>query len=433
MAFVKYRLHTNNEWNTVYLRFKQGEKFDTEVATDIKVPKGRWSNKGKILPTPKLNVTQTNKKLKLLSDFVLSSYESAKLEGVIIDNQWTRKQINTFFNKESSDESQNRSIFFNEHVTHFIEEAQVKRTKKNTLRKPRTIAHYQTTLSKLLLFEKYRKKKLLIKEIDTTFYYNFIEYLESVHYLSQKTIGGYIDDIKLFCKSAKRKGYQIPNDYEDQFHSPDNETHDIYLNESEINKIFTHTFNEDYLDNARDWFIIGLWTGLRISDFLKLTKENIDNGFFEKTTEKTGFPVIIPIHPQVQSILDKRNGMFPRRISDQKFNDYIKRVCKKAGITEQVEGAKMCPQIIIDHNGEEKKIYRKVVGKYPKYKLVTSHCCRRSFATNLYGKLDTLTIMNITGHRTEKQFLDYIKITPKEHANKLKELWNKSYKPSLSS
>lgn len=57
---------------------------------------------------------------------------------------------------------------------------------------------------------------------------------------------------------------------------------------------------------------------------------------------------------------------------------------------------------------------------YKKHELVRSHICKRSFATNLYGKIDTLTIMKITGHKTEAQFLSYIKITPKEYAEKLK-------------
>jgi integrase len=81
---------------------------------------------------------------------------------------------------------------------------------------------------------------------------------------------------------------------------------------------------------------------------------------------------------------------------------------------------------VIDENEKEKIIHRKKFGKYPKYELVSSHVCRRSFATNLYGKIDTLTIMKITGHKTEKQFLEYIKITPKEYAEKLKDFWKKS-------
>jgi integrase len=81
---------------------------------------------------------------------------------------------------------------------------------------------------------------------------------------------------------------------------------------------------------------------------------------------------------------------------------------------------------VIDENEKEKIIHRKKFGKYPKYELVSSHVCRRSFATNLYGKIDTLTIMKITGHKTEKQFLEYIKITPKEYAEKLKDFWKKA-------
>jgi len=180
----------------------------------------------------------------------------------------------------------------------------------------------------------------------------------------------------------------------------------------------------DYLDNSRDWFIIGLRTGFRISDFLRLTQKDLVDGFIEKQTEKTGFPVIIPLHDQVKAILDKRNGLFPRKISDQRFNEYIKIIAEEAGLTQYIEGAKIT-EVKIIKSGKEEKIHRKQFKKYPKYELVTSHICRRSFATNLYGKIDTLTIMKITGHQTEKQFLDYIKITPKEYAEKLKEYWLK--------
>ena len=114
----------------------------------------------------------------------------------------------------------------------------------------------------------------------------------------------------------------------------------------------------------------------------------------------------------------KRGGEFPRAISDQKFNNYIKIVCELAKITSEVEGAKMILKKV-----DGKKIYRKAFGEYPKYELVSSHICRRSFATNHYGKLDTLTIMKITGHKTESQFLEYLKITPSEHAKKLEEYW----------
>ena len=95
----------------------------------------------------------------------------------------------------------------------------------------------------------------------------------------------------------------------------------------------------------------------------------------------------------------------------------IKKVCEKAGITNMVYGSRRNPET----NRLEK-------GTMEKWKMVSSHTCRRSFATNNYLMgIDTLTIMQITGHTTEKNFLKYIKVTPKQHAKLLLEKWNEYY------
>ncbi len=178
--------------------------------------------------------------------------------------------------------------------------------------------------------------------------------------------------------------------------------------------------------------MIGLWTGLRVSDLLYLTAKDIKDGFIDNTNLKTDIEVTIPLHPHIKNILNKRNGNFPRYISEQNFNDYIKEVAKSVGINEIIKGAKIT--LIYDENGKPKldadgnNIHRKKSGTFPKYELVTTHICRRSFATNLYGQIDTLTIMKIIGHSTEKQFLRYIKTTPKHHAEKLSNLLSDKYK-----
>lgn len=162
-----------------------------------------------------------------------------------------------------------------------------------------------------------------------------------------------------------------------------------------------------------------MWTGLRVSDFLSLPDIQLDDEFItvqpKKTLNSSAIKVIIPLHHHIKEVIEKR-GM-PRMISDVNFNLYFKEVCEKIGLTKLVKGSLMNP---------EKK--RKEVGMYPKYKLVSSHTCRRSFATNLYkSNFPTLSIMKITGHTTEKSFLTYIKVTPKEHAEKLLSHWNEYY------
>lgn len=429
MASINYRLKKGkSEWSSIYLRFKQGNQFDTEVSTGLECPKDRWSiSKQEVLSTIELNYKEVNKKLADLRSYIKSEYESTKTDDltIIINNQWLRLKVDLFFNRQDIAIEEKQKLFFSNFIESFIEESKTKRNRNGDPIKPRTIQHYNTTLNKIINFENHLNIKLKINEIDLDFHRKFLDYLEQKEHLNNKTIGGYIDVIKMICKSAKNKGLNTSNEINtNEFYTPDNKTKDIYLKEEEINAIFKYTFEADYLDNARDWFIIGLRTGLRISDFLKLTKKNIQDGFIFKTTLKTDYPVIIPIHEQVKSILSKRKGEFPREISDQKFNDYIKIVAEKAGIIEKVEGARI-DEIEIEQNGKKEIFHRKKQGKYPKFELISSHICRRSFATNLYGKLDTLTIMKITGHSTEKQFLSYIKITPKEYAEKLKTLWEK--------
>ena len=93
--------------------------------------------------------------------------------------------------------------------------------------------------------------------------------------------------------------------------------------------------------------------------------------------------------------------------SNQKFNDYIKEVSKLAGIKEAVKV-------------EQTKGDLTTKKSEPKYKLVTSHTARRSFATNAYlADIQTISIMGITGHKTEKAFMKYIKISQEDNARKL--------------
>ncbi len=426
MATVSYRIKKDNEMNAVFCRFKQGKLFDYELSIGIKAPRGRWSDsKEVILSTTDVDYKKVNIKLAEFKIHLIKKYEDSKTDGVLISNKWFKETIKIFFNKETNNPKIDGVNYFVNFINVFIEESKIKKTRKGTPVKSRTIQHYNTTLNKIKAYEEFTYKKLLLSQINLDFHYNFITFLEKEQNLNYNTIGGYIDDIKLFCSNAQKKGLKVPNDYKlSEFYTTSNRTYDIYLTKIEIDKIFKMSFNQDYLDNARDWLIIGLMTGLRVSDLLKLNSEDVSDGFIQVTTIKTEFPVIIPINEEVEEILNKRNGEFPRKISDQNFNDYIKKVCKEAGLIELVEGAKMIP-IETTKDGKKVIIHRKRLGIYPKYELVSSHICRRSFATNLYGEIDTLTIMKVTGHATEKQFLDYIKITPMEYAIRLREHWNK--------
>ena len=116
----------------------------------------------------------------------------------------------------------------------------------------------------------------------------------------------------------------------------------------------------------------------------------------------------IPLHSKIMEILKKHEGNFPRKISDQKYNEHIKKVCEKAKINTPIHG------ILFDPDKKEK-----IEDDYPKWKFVSSHIGRRSFASNNYGKIPTSFLMYITGHTTEAMFLTYIGKSNKDIAMEL--------------
>ena len=159
----------------------------------------------------------------------------------------------------------------------------------------------------------------------------------------------------------------------------------------------------------RDLFVIGCYTGLRFSDLSQISTDNfINNGTQIKLkTEKTGELVVIPLHKTVKEIIKKYNGQIPEAMSNPKMNLHIKRIARMAKIKDKTMTS-------ITKGGEKQTTVRE------KWEQVTVHTARRSFATNMYLlDIPTISIMKITGHKTEKAFLLYIKISQEENANKL--------------
>ncbi|MDR2824137.1 MAG: site-specific integrase [Prevotellaceae bacterium] len=276
----------------------------------------------------------------------------------------------------------------------------------------RTVQGYQKFRDYFAQFEATQKRKYDFENIDLDFYEDFTAFLRKVG-LSTNTIGKSIRLLKTVLNEATEKGINQKTAYKShRFKVVEEESDTIYLNENELNQLYNFDFsNNKRLERVRDLFLVGAWTGLRFSDFTRISRENIKGNFIEIEQQKTGKRVLIPLHPVVSEIWQKYGEKSPPNITNQKLNDYIKEVCQKVGITEHEQKA-------ITKGGV------KTLTRYEKWKLVSSHTARRSFATNLFlSGFPTLSIMQVTGHRTEKAFMRYIKVTPEQHAVLLREHW----------
>lgn len=277
-------------------------------------------------------------------------------------------------------------------------------------RKPLTIKGYRQTLRELRDYSTKKNKLLTFDAIDLDFYLDFVDFLTAKEY-APNTIGTRIKDLKMLMNEAYDRGLHANLDFKKKrFKKPNEETFSVYLNNDELSKIYNLKLgNTKKLEKVRDLFMIGCYTGLRFSDLSQLTAGNInEDGTITIKTIKTEHTVVIPLHSIVKLILEKYNYELPKVPSNQKFNEYIKEVAKRAEINEP---------IYLDKKKGDLS-YKETVYKW---EIVTSHTARRSFATNAYiAGVPTISIMKITGHKTESSFMKYIKISAKENALKLR-------------
>lgn len=285
-----------------------------------------------------------------------------------------------------------------------------------------TLKKYVTVKGHLEEFQAKKKYKIDFDTITLDFYYRYINFLNDKipardlknkvnpqKGLKQNSIAKDIQVIKTFMAEAVDLGYTANLQFKNRkFTASWEEVENIYLTDKEIINLYNYNLSKNKkLEQVRDLFVFGCFTGLRFSDYSSIKPENIvtvDNSLFIKMkTKKTGERVIIPCNPVVIKIFEKYSdnpNRLPNSLSNQKFNEYIKEACKLAKMTD---------------TGRLTEDATK-----PLYELVSSHTARRSFATNLYLEgFPTLEIMKITGHLTEKAFLKYIKVSKLESAKKL--------------
>lgn len=421
MATIKYLLQSKNNPATIYLRMSLGRGKALKRKSGYVIDPKSWST---ATGYPKTNLAENkNIKAKLISleGAIIERYNIDNADGKQIDGNWLLTTINELQNRVNEDNKE----YIVEYCKYFIENLpyNVNSIGKRGASKA-TLTKYNTILNKLKGFESFKKKKYLIKQVDLNFRSEFIQYLSEKEKINDNTIGRYISFVKTIAYDARKNGYSLNPQILD-FKGFTVKPPIVTLNFQEIANIKALDLQDDRLNAARDWLVIGCYIGQRVSDLLRINKKMIQNiggfDFIVLRQVKTDKLVQIPIHEEVQSILNNREGNFPPTFgntwqsNNTIFNKLIKEVCKLAEFNEKVEG-----------NLNNPTTMRNETGMHEKWKLVSSHICRRSFATNFYSTQNypTPLLMNITGHSTEAMFLNYIGKKPIDYSMQLAKIWN---------
>lgn len=179
-------------------------------------------------------------------------------------------------------------------------------------------------------------------EVDVEFFREFERYLRKNN-LGDNYINRMMKAFKTVWKAAiptyTKNRDLLAEEIRTSYKDPDN----VYITLGELRQLYEYQFDNERLSKARDLLVAACLTGLRYSDWDKLTLDTHlqievrQMTFIEITaTQKTGQRLFVPLLSPTMAILKKHNGSLPV-ISDQKARDYIREAAQVAGINEKVQ------------------------------------------------------------------------------------------------
>jgi integrase len=417
MANISFRLNKGKKITdfdksySIYIRITSGRGKDYNCSLGIKVKADDWSTKKERIKN-RANLTQRDKHNKILdnitsylADFSLELKNTSSHEYIIR----VKELLNAYFNKANA-----KNISFFQFVDAFIEKAKTQPNSQTTkIVAKATLKSYRTTLNVLKKYDNY-EKKISFNAIDMSFYYSFVRWCEEQDW-TPNTIGGHIKIIRMLMRAANELKLTNNEEYKNRkFVKPSTETDEIFLTIEELQLMYELDLSNDEIqEKVRDLFCLGAYTGLRSSDYCSLTSFNILN-LEGKTNlkvkmKKTGKTVIIPLNSNAKKIVEKYEQIGFPKVIGHTINQYINVIGEMVGLTEIQQYTSI--------SGGVEKVHHK-----RKCDRIKSHTARRSFCSNAFlAKVNSYDIMEISGHKTEKSFLKYIKLNTQQRATKIGE------------
>jgi len=281
-----------------------------------------------------------------------------------------------------------------------------------------TIRRFKYNKKILIELEEKRKKKISFNQINKTFYNEFLKFCIEEKRHSSNTLRRNVGLLKTFLYWSLENNHTYKVDFQ-KFKAPKAQpTDEIALTQSDIDKVFEFDLSKNIkLERVRDLFILGCSTGLRISNYSKIRKQDIVNDSIQVRDEKNKDKSLsIPLNDYSKYILEKYNFQLPK-ISTQKFNVYIKDVFKIIGFDTPIK--------------KELKIGKEIIETIsPMYERISSHTARRSFITVMKNnKVPDKLIMKITGHKNLEVFNKYYKPNEVDKADAMKTVWKRTNAP----
>lgn len=281
-----------------------------------------------------------------------------------------------------------------------------------------TIKRYEYNKKLLLDFQEFKNKKIHFNQINTSFYNSFIQYCINEKKHSANTLRRNVGLLKTFLFWSLENNHTYKLDFQ-KFKAPKaQQTDEVALTLNQVQEVFEFDLSKNLkLERVRDLFVFGCATGMRISNYSKIKRNDIQDGVIKVRDQKNKDKCLeVPLNDFSNYILKKYDFDLPK-ISTQKFNEYIKDVFELMEYDHMVKKTIKIGKELIEINS-------------PFYDRISSHTARRSFITIMKNKkIPDKIIMGYTGHRSLEVFNKYYKPNNEEKKDFMHTVWKMDKSP----
>jgi site-specific recombinase XerD len=243
-----------------------------------------------------------------------------------------------------------------------------------------------------------RRYRLELDSINDQFAQAFIKAMLKQDW-TNVTIRQHISMAIQFASWARRKGYHSSTAYryiEIDLPAREPETNAVTLTIEEIARLSQLSFgkNESRYEKVRDLFLFSCLTGLRHADLKHLRRSSIKYNYLIITSQKTEESIRVPLVDPAKALLEKYKDSGEVHpiplVSQQKYNQYLKVIGRRAGLSEKV----------IQHHYKGREKTESIL---PKWKLLTSQVGRKTFLSlAVFLEIPLETVSRITDLKPEK-------------------------------
>lgn len=274
------------------------------------------------------------------------------------------------------------------------------------------LKRYKCNKTLLENFQKDYHTKLILGRFNEKTYNHFLKYCIEEKQHSANTLNRNVGLLKTFLLWAYEHKYTFNNDFLNFKRPPKFQTDEVALNYQQVEYVYYYDFTKNKrLEKVRDLFVFGCVTGLRFENYVRVSKNDIQDGFIRVIDLKSKSKNLsIPLNGISKSILEKYDYQLPK-ISNQKMNQYIKEVFQALEFTEEIKKTMKYGDELVEKKSEF-------------WERISSHTARRSFITIMKNKrIPDKVIMSYTGHRSLEVFNNYYRPSEEDKVNYMQEVF----------